>query len=70
MSIELYPVIYILIALVVAVFSRIKVLDGYGELYLAGLYGIFWPVVVPSILFLGIVETTVTIIEGFKEKSK
>lgn len=70
MSTELYLVIYILIALVVAIFSRIKVLDGYDELHLAGLYGIFWPVVVPIMLFLGIVEKATTIIKDLKEKSK
>lgn len=70
MSTELYLVIYILIALVVAIFSRIEVLDGYDELHLAGLYGIFWPVVVPIMLFLGIVEKAVTTIEGLKERAR
>ena len=67
---ELSIIIYILVALAVAIFLRLTAFDDYndyGELMLACLYSVFWVVSVPIFAFLYVVDRSSKAIQEFRK---
>ena len=67
---ELSIIIYILVALAVAIFLRLTAFDDhddYGELMLACLSSLFWVVSVPVFVYLYVVDRSSQAIQEFRK---